>query len=369
MTQTRMIIPEKIYVGIPKRVTGVLPLASLTAWGDDHAAKGRIQTVDSVTVDARAVANTPLHGYRLTSTNYKDEVIIEDPRGFGVYIKMQHLLDLLRETSTVDGMITGACVWARTNGQNTLLLLNSERYHRAIAMTELANSKLSWRTAKIGNRVSLSNGVKGIFLGKYAFLTFQNSGWVDQQKPLANRLRADNEVKFVLLDDRPTRHYNSQLYITNSPVLARIDNQEGIDPAQAELLINKYLHTPACHQVSTHWDYQKLMAVSRANDLQNVRLRVASTDFDPHSATHSRLLIDLPDGELGLVGNITRNQQASVFRINRQALSENKIVIEVANHLRTLHPITTSIDLSTVANFSKLLISVETSLGNVIEVL
>ena len=92
-------IPEKHYVGMVKRQTEKIPLGFITPWGEDAAAKKRMDTVDSwakqgyyggKSLPAMVIENTPMAGFKMTtdirSSSYGgvDKWRIEDPRLFYV---------------------------------------------------------------------------------------------------------------------------------------------------------------------------------------------------------------------------------------------------------------------------------------------
>lgn len=369
MTDARTTIPSKIYVGIGNRTHGVPPQAMVTAWGTDHAARGRMSTIDSSNVTTATLDNQPLSGFRIGDYFYKEEISIEDPRGFGVYVKTEDILQLLKETQVVNGLITTACVWARCNGNNVLLARDSERYHQAVTVTEIANSKLPWREARVGNWVTLSNGVQGIYLGRYAFLTFHNTGYVDPSDVYSNRLRADQTVRVAVFDPKGTRSHSSQLHLSSSPKLARIDQQTEMDPREAERQLNQLLEDPTCKQIASTWEYQRVMAASKPADFTTLRLEarpLASVDLnDPHCT--ARLLIELNNGRLGIASSMNRNYHTNVYHINPSALAENRLVFEVDHPTRNPRPVTSVVNLTQVSKFSRLVISVDTSLGNTLQ--
>ena len=68
-----ILIPKKHYVGLVKREHNKLPIAFITPYGEDSAAKNRISTVDSwvnnqrrsTQLESQIIENVPLIGFKL----------------------------------------------------------------------------------------------------------------------------------------------------------------------------------------------------------------------------------------------------------------------------------------------------------------
>lgn len=242
----RILIPEHIYVGsMPKH-----KLCSVTAWGTDSSAKGRITTVQNNSggeKNCSQLVNEPMVGFKMVRSAYKDIWILWDPRGFEFYIQ-NHLLDtLIHDITIVRGEIQEPCVYARVDGQNILLGTHTEMYQRAVAATEVAESKANWKDTKPGNQVTLRSGVKGTYMGKYQVLVKTSSRYHDSIEPGpppvgTNKLQTMPKPMHVIHEVGPKGW--DTIHLLQNPQLARIDAQTHMNAVDAEIQANQLLNAP-----------------------------------------------------------------------------------------------------------------------------
>lgn len=365
----RIIIPEKVYVGVHPRNNGSYPYALVTAWGTDSAARNRMLTVDSNSKDAVAIPNTPTVGFVVDSTAWKDEIKIRDPRGFLVGIRSDHVIQLMRNSTMINGMIVEPCVYARSNGQNVLLNTRSDVYRHSQLMTEIALSKDSWKNAKPGNRVTLTNGVQGVYLGKYHSVNLDTSAWVDQSRPAANKLTCEATAKFVILRDQNVRHYskmiNKELVFHGSAKLARIDSKHSVSPQEAEALLNSLLNDNTC-VVEHSWRRSVLFAVSKASDFDNLTISVEQCDeIDLEQAINNhRVVVDLPNGELALVMNLNRNKTVLTHELSSAGLEQNQLFFNSRRDRHSVISVNHTVDANSLKNLKRLRFQINSVLGN-----
>jgi hypothetical protein len=135
MTEERILIPEKIYVGVPKQTWGhEFPSMCMTAWGKDSSARSRMETVDRYSVKGVVIDNDPQTGFVIQSA-HGDELSISDPRGFSTLVESSYITKLLRNVTLVNGNIMEPCVWARSRGKTLLLTTQSSDYDMAVVQT------------------------------------------------------------------------------------------------------------------------------------------------------------------------------------------------------------------------------------------
>lgn len=238
MTDDRILIPEKIYVGMPrKNWSRAVPNVSMTAWGSDSGGKSRMQTVDKNSISCLTFDNVSLHGFTVLGSNSGDEWCIQDPRGFSTLVPGGNFAEVIKHSTIVNGVITEPCVWGRSNGNNVLLNTTSEVYQLSLLATQVSNSKETWRAAKPGNRVTLTNGLQGIYLGKFYSLV--------SNVLYMNSFSYTDQCRHVIVKDQNghhwRRHKREEIYWLGSPKLARIDQRDEITPAEAEQQLNLLL--------------------------------------------------------------------------------------------------------------------------------
>ena len=368
--QQRIIIPEKIYAGVHVMAKGSSPLAAVTAWGEDSAAKGRMSTVDSNSKDAVDLPNTPTVGFVIENSVWKDEIRVRDPRGFSVNLKSDSVISLVKDCTVVNGMIVEPLVYARSNGNNLLLSVQSQQYHQARLLTEIANSKESWKNARFGNRVTLTNGTQGIYLGRYFSVCQEGGSWVNHKAPDASRFSIESSAKYVILKDENVRHYrksvNKQLIFHGSAKLARIDSEDEITAQQAEMQINQLLHDPTC-EIERGWSMGIVAAVSKQSDFLSLALTVKHIDIDDNVETlvdRRQVVIDSL-GYLGLVTTIGRNNSATVLELDQSHLKNNRFVYVYRKDSRgNITAVSHTVPLSNLSDLKCLQLEFSTALGN-----
>lgn len=258
MSKQNIKIPEKHYVGLVKRQTEKIPLAFITPWGEDAAAKKRIATVNSwskqryrgdLALPAMIIDNTPLSGFKMTtdirSSSYGgvDKWRIEDPRGFELEITSHNLAQLLSVGMIDRGEIADTCVWARDGQNNVLLSTSTEEYKSAVKNTEVAGMSANWKDVKIGNTVLLQNNVAGVWLGRMHGVYIEE-GYGNQSQ--SNHVRVSDKSMHVIYINKETNAYKHTLLLANNPKLAAITNTEIKTEAEAEIIANNLVNDSTC---------------------------------------------------------------------------------------------------------------------------
>jgi len=260
-------IPAKHYVGMVKRENEVLPLAFITPYGEDSAAKKRMSTVDEwvanngrwykqKSLPTTVIDNKPLSGFKITSdirtTSYGglDKWRIEDPRGFELEITSANLARLMSVGMIDRGEINDQCVWARIGANNVLLSTNTDEYKKAIANTQIASLTANWKDAKVGNGVILQNNLRGVWLGKM-YLLERSVPYSENSTVGGNELVAsDKSYHVIFVDEAPpdcNGYYSSQLHLIANPKLADINVSSSMTEAQAEIMANEMVLDQKCH--------------------------------------------------------------------------------------------------------------------------
>lgn len=255
---SKVIIPEKHYIGLQFRPKDDLPLGYITPYGADKAAQSRMATVDSWTksrygrnLPSTIVENHPMVGFKLTSSIRRgdygaaDKWRIIDPRGFELEISSSNLAMLLTDTTITNGEILDQCIWARDGGNNVLLSLGSNEYEQAMLSTSIASTSTSWSNVQIGNEIILQNGLRGRYLGSmYPIAECWESEDVEEK---TNRLQVGNAlhvIHSVRKEGYGNITHNLHL-MTNKGKLSQIaDAGNVLSVDEAELLIAGALSDP-----------------------------------------------------------------------------------------------------------------------------
>jgi hypothetical protein len=283
--KNQVTIPAKHYLGMVSRGRPI-PLGFITPWGEDAAAKKRMQTVDSWSrsttnpLPTTVIDNTPMIGFKLSGgirrgmQGAQDRWRIEDPRGFELEISSENLSMILVDSAIERGVIQDKCVWAREKGQNLLLTVNSEEYIEAVNSTAIVNSSASWKDVEIGYKVTLKNGVKGQYLGKMHSLSFSqyNRDW---QEKNSNLFESSSSPSFIILLDKPSsdwRRCSEELLFVSSPKLSSFEISDKMSEAEAEIFVNKKLSTKGCIAVKN--DYEIDIVVVAKNSIKDTSLSV-----------------------------------------------------------------------------------------------
>lgn len=247
-------IPAKHYVGMVKRSTEKIPLGFITPWGEDAAAKKRIQTIDnwarqsynSKALEPMIIENVPMNGFKMTtdirSSSYGgvDKWRIEDPRGFELEITSHNLAQLLTVGMIDRSEIMDTCVWARNGQQNVLLSTNTDEYKAAVQNTQIANMTADWKTVKIGNTVLLQNNVTGVWLGRMYGVNFSTLYYREEDKT-KNLLSVTDKSVHVIYIKKTDEGGKDKLLLISSPKLAAITDMSVITDSAAEVLANQLL--------------------------------------------------------------------------------------------------------------------------------
>ena len=332
MSEVRTIIPEKLFVGVGRKVNGSYPPAALTAWGTDTASKNRMQTVMNSSAQAWTLDNTPQWGIEIGNTVWRDEIMLCDPRGFSTNVKSQLVLELIKNCTVWEGKIQASCVWARQSGVNTILAVGSQAHDVAKLQTRIANSKVTWKQVPVGSWVTLNNGTQGVYLGKYNRLMFDRSKWISNQAD--NKLSLDISAKVVLWQPTITRHWNpyhtqAVMFVSNAVVAEHTPYTESFTEQQAELKLNELLADPTCWCQASQKGQSTVLATKKSTDLDTHVLtpkQVVCTDWDEVQNYHSKLHYSTDGANFHLVGSKNRNNEVSVYEWNYQALQQNKLM-------------------------------------------
>lgn len=205
------ILPKQIQVGLQKRSDTTFGLLGYATFNDE---KGKLRKEKSWTnwkdpdLGIIEVDNSPRYGFRLSTTSKRSTdwfgsgrhvIRVTDPKGFCLEITPENLLELLHNTSVVNGVIQSKCVWIWHRGGN-LALVNegADLYYEAVKYTELSNKKFSKRDLNIGDTVLLADGSQGIWLGRHNVISHVNRYNIDKS---ACRTTVSSETYNVVAKD------------------------------------------------------------------------------------------------------------------------------------------------------------------------
>lgn len=183
-------IPEQHYVTW-RNFAEEFPLAFMTVYGTDAAAKKRMATADSWVSSHRGGVlpvkniwdNEPLTGIsigeevrRWSTSNVVWRV--NDPRGFQLEISSGNMAYLLGNCDIIKGVIQEELMWVRDGADNYLLPTASEEFktYQRNSKAKASNTKIKDLT--VGDRISLLTGESGTYLGMYSCVRL-GSGYGD----------------------------------------------------------------------------------------------------------------------------------------------------------------------------------------------
>jgi hypothetical protein len=376
MTDQRWIIPEKLFMGFHRNPRGHAPLATFTGAGTDSGSKGRMQTVSNNCTNTWTLDNTPQWGITVGPISWRDEICMEDPRGFSVSVRSDHVLQLMKECVVINGVIQSACVWARTNGQNMLLVVGSETHDVAQIQTRLAASKIPLKQVKLGDWITLQNGTQGVYLGKYHKVTFDTSPWVRSNR--MNRLEVDATARMVIWQPvmkrswRPT-HTQSVLFLTNPVIAAHEPGETAYTEAEAELKLQELLHDPHCLVQRTQRGYHSERVILAARKMPGLdklvihKVPAVYASAEEAQAENHKVHWS-PDGvNFWMWGHATRGNHVTVYKWDTASLAQHALMLvpqQVANSQSAVQQV---LDVSTgLLNLYEFEVSYTSSLGNVL---
>jgi hypothetical protein len=240
--------PDKHYAGFQARKDDC-NLGFITPYGEDSAAKKRIQTVDNWAkgsywnktdepIPSVVYDNEPMEGFEVrhsvnhsSSWNHcRDKWRILDPRGFELEINSGNLENILSMTTIINGKIQGKCIWAREGAVNILVPVESELYQTAIKNTELSKKKASIKDAMSYDKVTFTDGRIMYYMGYFYPIVRDYSDfmpWVHHSKYHFFKKDLTKEEFFAI----------------SSPKIAAIEeslaHQRNLTPKQIQLIINQ----------------------------------------------------------------------------------------------------------------------------------
>jgi hypothetical protein len=348
MAEVRTIIPEKLYVGLGHQSRTSHPLAALTAWGTDAASKNRMQTVQSHSKQTWCMDNSPQWGIRIAGASYKDELFIQDPRGFSVSVGTANVLWLMKTCTVVDGVIQAPCVWARVSGRNILLVVGSQAHDLAIIQTRVANSKVSIKQVRLGDWITLQNGTQGVYMGKFHTLMFDTTmGWRSNQA-MENRLSVDGATKTVLWQPNVKRawmpkHYQTLMFLSNPTVAEHTPHDHVYTDVQAELKVNELLNDATC-DVSRNlrgYNYGRVLyATRKVPELDKLIIQPESTvcmTADEASAMPYKMHYSENGIDFWMLGSTTRNGVVNLLEWDKVALNQNQLRVRTTTKTSGFH--------------------------------
>lgn len=375
MTDTRWIIPEKLFMGFSRNVRGHAPVAAFTGAGTDSGAKSRMQTVTSNSSQTWTLDNTPQWGIRVGKSSWRDEIYMEDPRGFSVSVRSDHVLQLMRECVVINGVVQAACVWARTNGQNMLLVVGSDTHDLAQIQTRLAHSKVPLKQVKLGDWITLQNGTQGVYLGKYHKVTFDHGTWVNSDSK--NKLQVDVTARMAIWQPTMKKSWNPQhtqcvMFLTNPVIAAHEPGDTTLADTEAELKLQEILQDASCLVQRTTRSYTSEQVVLAArkmplmHELVISKIPVAYAHVEDIQALNHKVHWS-PDGiNYWMWGHAARNR-VNVYEWDTQALSHNELQLSTQQSGLHVSAKQKHVDVTlALQNLYEFQVSHKSSLGNML---
>jgi len=116
--------------------------------------------------------NTPVSGFEFVDSVERFRTSnklfrIADPRGFVLEISVENAIELIQQTSIINGVIGDACLWIRDGQVNRLVKKDSDQHKKAMANSQASSSTT---TAEPGDLVITKSNEEMIFIGKYSVI-------------------------------------------------------------------------------------------------------------------------------------------------------------------------------------------------------
>lgn len=363
MSVYKTIIPDKHYLGLSKKSTGV-PFAAMVPYGTDSSAKKRMATITGSSYTNITIDNLPMVGFKLTGLissggdRVNDSWQVEDPRGFSHNVTSPYIGKLIADTTIENGIISSSCVWAREGSNNILLSTDSEIYQSAVNSTELTKSSIKWSDIKLGNEIAMQNGITGKYLGKYYLLIIDRYKSPSDSPNLTNSIVCSQKASYIISTEK------NGIEIINSVRPSKIISFDEITQSNAEIELNEknisYNVIAASPEIisSSNW---KIKLIEDENPTQ---LDIRAGKFVARTKTNKLVK---------LVGSYTNKANELGGSIIVEDEIANGILAyetqkSLTNYSRTVKWVETYIafDHSVVTNYYKLYIEFVTPTGNVI---
>lgn len=283
-------IPEKHYVTFQGREKNV-PIAFLTPFGTDSAAKKRMATADNwsigwgrskAKIDPKTINNVLMSGFKVAHSvsRYSTSNVvwrILDPRGFELEISSPNMSDLIGITTIEQGEIQDRCIWSRQGANNVLLTENDPVYLQAIENSERIEKKVSLRDVKIGNTVVLSNGTIGQYMGCFHLVSMSYGDRYYGRNDPAKIEIAKSPKHFFYIKGTGTGHAEGDSYMgISSPKISEIsDASTVLEIKDTELLINRKFANGEAHLESASGsEYRAIGVIARTKEKTSMEIEL-----------------------------------------------------------------------------------------------
>ena len=283
-------IPEKHYVTFQGREKNV-PIAFLTPFGTDSAAKKRMTTADSwaiswgrskAKIDPKTIDNVLMSGFKVAHSvsRYSTSNVvwrILDPRGFELEISSPNMSDLIGITTIEQGEIQDRCIWSRQGANNVLLTENDPVYLQAIKNSERVEKKVSLRDVKIGNMVVLSNGMVGQYMGCFHLISMSYGDTSYGRNDPAKVEIAKSPKHFFYIKGTGTGHAEGDTYMgISSPKISEVsDASTVLEIKDTEQMINRrFANGEAGLKSASDNEYRAIGVVARTKEKTSMEIEL-----------------------------------------------------------------------------------------------
>lgn len=293
-------IPKFHYLGMNSQGGGQVPLGFITPYEykkdgktPDAATLKRCSTVDNWAsscgrnqkeLKTHIIKNEAVSGFKISHSfkrgnNWgRGNIIwrIEDPRGFELEISNSNMLEVMLCTTIVEGEIYSPCIWGRDGADNILIPTDSDLYKDAIANTKRLEKTVSFREVKPGNTITLQNGIKGKFLGKYYLITF-GKNYQSTEQPLPYEFDISQNKRFAILDTS-TNEKPILYFLGSTPKVSTIDDSSIGEVIDLEKEINDIISSKEVDIQSSRGDsiWSLHAAVSENMPLSDIKFSIES---------------------------------------------------------------------------------------------
>lgn len=123
-----------------------------------------------VQAEEHYIDNEPVSGFKIVGVKRRystDNKVfdIEDPRGFTVQVPAVNLLEIIENSTIVNGVIQEPCMWGRLNSGHILVPEDSELHKSHLQLAQAIQKKVPMKKIQVGDICVDKTGKKFIYMG------------------------------------------------------------------------------------------------------------------------------------------------------------------------------------------------------------
>lgn len=189
-----------------------------------------------------ALDNTPMTGFKILDNFMYSDILLLDPRGFQFEITVDNFIYLTKHAIIENGEILTPCVFARkTQNPAFLVPVSSDYYELGKKFAKIRSTKVNISKVPFGANVTLHNGIKGIYLGKYYPITLSfNYDYLTNT--CTHQWKIQKNKKYYFLTDQC-------VYVLSTPKVSTVHNVQSLKQEEVYDIVNQ-------KRVIDAWNYE-----------------------------------------------------------------------------------------------------------------